>query len=248
MNYKRIYDQLIERARNRIPEGYVERHHIIPKCMGGDDSNENLVALYPEEHFVAHALLLKCYKHTEHRYSLAKACSMMVVDNNYRNRRSKRKLYGWLKREHASAMAETQKGEGNSQHGTMWICNVELQQNKKVPKDSTIEEGWVKGRNKWVKHVYQCKICSCEIESKHKRYFCNNHKPNNVDSSLGGKSHTTSIYVTNGVIDKRIKSSDDIPFGFVKGRTNGLRVSKGLGTARGGRLTCNEDFRWVQIP
>lgn len=60
MNYARIYDQLIERARVRSrPEGYVEHHHVIPRCMGGGDEPDNLVALSAREHYVAHLLLAK---------------------------------------------------------------------------------------------------------------------------------------------------------------------------------------------
>jgi hypothetical protein len=35
----------------------------------------------------------------------------------------------------------------------MWICNTELEENKKISKDSDIPEGWVKGRNKWKTYV-----------------------------------------------------------------------------------------------
>ena len=59
MNYKKIYNALIERAQNRIIDGYAEKHHIIPRCMNGTDDKENIVELTPEEHFVAHQLLVK---------------------------------------------------------------------------------------------------------------------------------------------------------------------------------------------
>lgn len=59
MNYKKHYDLPITRGKNRMLEGYVERHHIIPRCMGGTDDLENLVDLTPEEHYVAHQLLVK---------------------------------------------------------------------------------------------------------------------------------------------------------------------------------------------
>ena len=41
MNYKKIYQQLIDRALSRTLTGYKERHHIVPKCMGGDNSKLN---------------------------------------------------------------------------------------------------------------------------------------------------------------------------------------------------------------
>ena len=61
MNYKKHYDLLIERSKTRVLEGYVEKHHIIPKCLGGTDDKGNLAILTPEEHFLAHQLLIKIY-------------------------------------------------------------------------------------------------------------------------------------------------------------------------------------------
>lgn len=61
MNYQKHYELLIERAKSRTLAGYFERHHIIPKCMGGSDEPENIANLAPEEHFVAHQLLVKIY-------------------------------------------------------------------------------------------------------------------------------------------------------------------------------------------
>jgi len=41
-------------------EGKVlEKHHIIPKCLGGKDNNDNLVNLSPKAHFICHWLLTK---------------------------------------------------------------------------------------------------------------------------------------------------------------------------------------------
>jgi hypothetical protein len=56
------YDNFIQnilntRGRFECGEKYHERHHIIPKCMGGDNSLENLIDLYAREHFIAHQLL-----------------------------------------------------------------------------------------------------------------------------------------------------------------------------------------------
>ena len=54
--YQKWYDQLIGRARNRTIEGYVERHHIVPKSLGGTNEKGNLVALTAREHWIAHML------------------------------------------------------------------------------------------------------------------------------------------------------------------------------------------------
>lgn len=61
MNYQRIYNQIIERAKIRQIEGYVEKHHIIPKCLGGNNEQDNLVKLTAREHFLCHRLLVEIY-------------------------------------------------------------------------------------------------------------------------------------------------------------------------------------------
>jgi len=61
MNYQRHYDSLINRARNRALEGYSERHHVIPKSLGGSNSENNMASLTLKEHYLAHKLLVKIY-------------------------------------------------------------------------------------------------------------------------------------------------------------------------------------------
>ena len=61
MNYEKIYNQIIERGRVRKLEGYIERHHIIPKCLGGTNDSENIVKLTAKEHFICHKLLTEIY-------------------------------------------------------------------------------------------------------------------------------------------------------------------------------------------
>lgn len=57
--YSRWYEALITKAQNRTIEGYVEKHHIIPRSFGGSNSMTNIVALTAREHYIAHALLWK---------------------------------------------------------------------------------------------------------------------------------------------------------------------------------------------
>ena len=114
MNYSRIYESLIRRGKERIPQGYVERHHIIPKCLGGSDDNENLVALTPEEHFLAHVLLVKIHP--------AQTGLILAVQKMCRGKQRKRnKMYGWLKRRFSEEMRRRQTGSGNSQFGSRWV-------------------------------------------------------------------------------------------------------------------------------
>ena len=63
MNYLKIYNNIILQAKNRIlsDNTYTETHHIIPKCLGGSNENNNLVILTLREHFICHELLVRIY-------------------------------------------------------------------------------------------------------------------------------------------------------------------------------------------
>lgn len=63
MNYQKIYNALVsKRRKNPLQFGsYSEKHHIVPKCLGGGNDAENLVRLTLREHFIAHRLLVKIH-------------------------------------------------------------------------------------------------------------------------------------------------------------------------------------------
>lgn len=60
MHCVRIYDALMERAQHRRPHAPgLERHHILPLCLGGGRDVGNEAWLTPREHILAHALLVR---------------------------------------------------------------------------------------------------------------------------------------------------------------------------------------------
>lgn len=61
MDYDKIYKNLIDSRIDRKKETGLEKHHIIPKCLGGNDKPNNLVYLTLKEHFIAHLLLCEIY-------------------------------------------------------------------------------------------------------------------------------------------------------------------------------------------
>ena len=61
MNYQAIYQSIVEKAKIRVCDCKTERHHIIPRCMGGTNDSGNLVDLTLREHYIAHQLLCRIY-------------------------------------------------------------------------------------------------------------------------------------------------------------------------------------------
>ena len=57
--YTRWYYSIIDRAQSRTLSGYKERHHIIPRSLGGSNQKNNIVNLTGREHFICHWLLTK---------------------------------------------------------------------------------------------------------------------------------------------------------------------------------------------
>jgi hypothetical protein len=100
MNYSKHYDLLMGRSKTRILEGYVEKHHIVPKCLGGTDDPINIAVLTPEEHFLAHQLLIKMYPGSR---DLIYATQLMTVHHS--DARVNNKLFGWLRKQCALAMS-----------------------------------------------------------------------------------------------------------------------------------------------
>jgi hypothetical protein len=64
------YDELIRtRGSQDKPEGYSERHHIVPKWLGGTDDDTNLVYLSFKDHVFAHWLLWRIHRDKPSAYS-----------------------------------------------------------------------------------------------------------------------------------------------------------------------------------
>ena len=134
MDYKQHYNKLIERARNRLLEGYTENHHIIPRCMNGTNDVKNIVALTPEEHYVAHQLLVKIYPKT---HKLIHAAHLMTVSSKYNCRNNK--LYGWLKRRCSIAARENNLGKKHKEETKIKIGNGN--RGKKLLEETKIKIG-----------------------------------------------------------------------------------------------------------
>lgn len=103
MDYAHIYERFIQ-SRRRLEvqlTAYAERHHVIPKVLGGSDAADNLIRLTPEDHFFAHLLLAKI-----HGGRLWAPLAFMVGGSrkDYRPTES-RKKYGWVKRALAKSLS-----------------------------------------------------------------------------------------------------------------------------------------------
>ena len=169
MNYQKHYDLLCERAKNRQLDCYTENHHIIPLCMDGPDVPDNKVALTPEEHYVAHQLLIRMYPDHE---GLEWATLAMTTHPN--GKRINNKLYGWIRRR-IQKRAKQRTGSKNGSFGKSWYHDPETLENVKcIPGDEP--NGFIKGRKlKRKRKTNNCIICGQDTESRRAKY-CDKHR------------------------------------------------------------------------
>jgi hypothetical protein len=115
MDYQKIYNQIIERAKNenRIKgeETYYEAHHILPLCLGGEGKTKNhkhhnIILLTAKEHLLCHILLCEIYPN---EYKLKQALWLMVINKNkklYNRYKISLKLYERIKTENNLILKE----------------------------------------------------------------------------------------------------------------------------------------------
>lgn len=107
MDYTRHYNKLIERAPKIRPTNYfTEGHHVVPRCIGGTD-DDGIAYLTPEEHYIAHLLLVKIYPNEPKLVYAANAMSTYKL-NGYR---LNNKSYGWLRKKHSRIVKESLTGK-----------------------------------------------------------------------------------------------------------------------------------------
>lgn len=99
--YYMSYIKLITRSLNRINNKvlYYEKHHIIPRSIGGSDSLDNFVFLTAKEHYLAHRFLTR-FTTSNCRYKMLYALDAMGMQSkNTTNRwRMPARIYEYNKK------------------------------------------------------------------------------------------------------------------------------------------------------
>jgi hypothetical protein len=103
--YTRTYNQLVAKRQQTPATGYIEKHHIIPRSMGGSNNPTNLVAFTAREHYIAHLLLTKMTTGPE-RSKMFKAALMMA---NRKVSKVNSRIYETLRKEHSKEQSARMK-------------------------------------------------------------------------------------------------------------------------------------------
>ena len=104
------------RGRHGCQDEYYERHHIIPRCMGGSNDKDNLVDLFAREHYEAHRLLAL---ENPNNSSIVFAWHMMSCMNDAHGRQYTltAEEYEEARTAYVNMLKEFSKGENNPFYG-----------------------------------------------------------------------------------------------------------------------------------
>ena len=114
MDYLKIYNNIINKAilENRTKkDNYFEKHHIKPKCIGGDNSKENLVLLTAREHFICHKLLTLIYPNSDKLHFAFWAMCNQTNGDLKRNYTISSRVYNEAKEQFAIINSRLHKGK-----------------------------------------------------------------------------------------------------------------------------------------
>jgi len=172
MDSERIYNRIISNAvsRSAVSE-YTEKHHILPRCIGGDDSPSNIVRLTAKEHYICHWLLTKFNNDKR----LVFAWNMMC--NNLHGKRYTSRTFAYARKAWAKEMSRRNTGVKFSEERLKNLSVAHLGQN-----------AWNKGLKtgasksdiaRWKEYdsnPKRCKVCNLKIEYRMRlrRTYCSN--------------------------------------------------------------------------
>lgn len=148
--YSRWYFQLMERSFTRTLEGYTEKHHIIPRCLGGSNERSNIAVLTAREHYIAHLLLTKMSD--DHRLKFGFV--MMTRINEVHERGYRITSYGYKYAKECNAKASSirsKKHAGKHLIGRKVYHNPETGMKTAIRDGDPIPEGWIRGTSEGIK-------------------------------------------------------------------------------------------------
>lgn len=151
MDYEKIYNDLVYNAKQREinKNDYFEKHHIIPRCLGGTDNDSNIVNLYPREHFLAHKLLNKIFDNNKSlRYAFCMMVFTTIKSLEKRQTVKVKRFYNVSSRDFEECRKFLGSETSKRNKDTIYIYNSITKKEKRI-KESDLEfylnNGWNKG-------------------------------------------------------------------------------------------------------
>jgi 5-methylcytosine-specific restriction endonuclease McrA len=181
--YTNIYFNIIKSAQIRdLLSGYSEKHHIIPKSLGGSNKKDNLVILTAREHFICHWLLTKMVEGDDLRKMKHAIWRMLVQGRDFQIRYkpnshtydSLRKKYGSLRKgittpdEVKQKISKANKGRLAGKNNPMYGNTHTEEARKKISEKAQGRTPW----NLGVTHTDKVKQKMSKLALQRTKYKC----------------------------------------------------------------------------
>ena len=116
--YSKCYYSIVEHRKNNPVTGYVERHHVVPKSLGGSNKKENIVALTAREHFICHRLLVRMTSGKDKMKMSFALRNIVNRENKYQQRyKISSRTYAAIISTTKASISKYQTGENNPYYG-----------------------------------------------------------------------------------------------------------------------------------
>jgi hypothetical protein len=202
------YEKLIDHYRTKMVEGFYEKHHILPKCLGGTDEKTNLILLPTRVHFIAHALLYKAYPQER---KLAQAFGMMVASNKYhKGRKYSSRLYEMSKLARSNALKGVPRPEWVKEKLRVPKVNKENYKKPKTKEHAQKISQSLKGKKKTKEHID--KLIESQKQFQKKR----------TEKMLQKMHMYRELFMKSSMTKKDFASSQNVPIGTMKRYLLGL--------------------------
>ena len=210
MNYVNVYYSIIKNRLDNPVEGYVERHHIVPKSEGGTDNDDNIVALTAREHYICHLLLAKIYN--DYKMYCAVVYMQCKTKRQKRDFKFNSHLYEHMRKDFSIKNSEAHKGK------QAW--NKGIPQSEEAKKKNSEAH---KGRDTWMKGKHHTANSKVKISNARKgkkfKPLSDDHKKAISEGNKGRKcANKGKRWVNDGIKNSYILIGEDLPPGFVYGR------------------------------
>jgi hypothetical protein len=144
------YYRLVEYYKNNPKEGFCELHHILPKCLGGNDDKENLLLVPTRAHFIMHLMLYRSYPESR---SLAHAFAMMAVKTRSQHRKTTGRLYEMAKKARSKALIGVPRPEWVKEKLRKPKSNTENYKKPKSAEHAKNISNAIRGKKKTEEHI-----------------------------------------------------------------------------------------------
>jgi hypothetical protein len=167
--YTRTYNNIINLAKTRIlsPEIYTEKHHIIPKSIGGSNLSDNIIILTAREHYICHRLLVKMTTGIQKSKMINAAWALANLNTNNQQRvKINSKTYAILRTQFSITHAKFRTGQKHTNETKNKISQSLIGKPKKT-----------KGipRTNEIKSKISATLTGREFSSEHKQNIKKNH-------------------------------------------------------------------------